>query len=150
MKILFVCTANIVRSFMAERILLGRLEKDKKTHIQVSSAGIIDMEGAPPDSISRDILHEHKFNGDGHISTPLTDEMVTDANMIIVMENIHREILYNKYPESKGKIYLLKSFSRDYGEEYGDIKDPYKLSIFHYRLCFAEIYMAIDGVLKCI
>ena len=150
MKILFVCTANIVRSFMAERILVGRLEKDKKTHIQVSSAGIIDMEGAPPDSISRDILHEHKFNGDDHISTLLTDEMVTDANMIIVMENIHREILYNKYPESKGKIYLLKSFSRDYSEEYGDIKDPYKLSIFHYRLCFAEIYMAIDGVLKCI
>ena len=49
MKILFVCTANIVRSFMAERILMERLKKENKTDIEVSSGAIIDMDGAPPD-----------------------------------------------------------------------------------------------------
>lgn len=147
MKILFVCTANIVRSFMAEVIAKAKL---KNNSIDVSSAGIIDMNESPADSIARDILREHGLDYGEHSSRLLTDEMVSEADMIIVMENTHRKIIINEHPESENKIHLLKSFSQDYDEKYGDIKDPYKLSLFQYRLCFSEIYMAIDGLVKCI
>jgi len=150
MKILFVCTANIVRSFMAERILIERLKKDKKPGSDVSSASIIDMHGMPVDPTAVELLDEHGFDGAGHHSKPLTEDMVSQADMIIVMEGIHKKIILDQYPEAKDKIHLLKSFSPDYNEEYADIKDPYKLSIFQYRLCFSEIYMAIDGLMKCI
>ena len=150
MNILFVCTANIVRSFMAERILIEKLKMDKKNGIEVSSAAIIDMHGMPADPTVVEILDEHGFDGSGHNSKLLTEDMVSQADMIIVMEGIHKKIFLGQYPEAEGKIHLLKSFSPDYNEEYADIKDPYKLSIFQYRLCFSEIYMAIDGLMKCI
>ena len=150
MRILFVCTANIVRSFMAERILIEKLKEDKKTDIDVSSAAVIDMHGIPADLTAVEILDEHGLDGAGHHSRLLTEDMVSQADMIIVMEGIHKKIIVGQYPEAEGQIHLLKSFSPDYNEEYADIKDPYKLSIFQYRLCFSEIYMAIDGLMKCI
>ena len=150
MNILFVCTANIVRSFMAERILVEKLKEDKKTGIDVSSAAVIDMHAMPADPTAVEILHEHGFDGAAHHSKPLTEDMVSQTDMIIVMEGIHKKMILDQYPEVEAKIHLLKSFSPDYNEEYADIKDPYKLSIFQYRLCFSEIYMAIDGLMKCI
>ena len=150
MKILFVCTANIVRSFMAERILIERLKEDKKIGIDVSSAAVIDMDGIPADPTAVEILHERGLDGAGHHSKLLTEDMVSQADMIIVMEGIHKKIILGQYPEAEGKIHLLKSFSLDYNEEYADIKDPYKLSIFQYRLCFSEIYIAMAGLMKCI
>jgi protein-tyrosine-phosphatase len=149
MKILFVCTANIVRSFMAEKILIERLKQERKAGIEVSSAALIDMHGIPADATAVEILHEQGLDGAGHHSSLLTEDMVSQADMIIVMEGIHKKIILSQYPKTEGKIHLLKSFSPDYSEEYADIKDPYKLSIFQYRLSFSEIYLAIDGLMKC-
>jgi protein-tyrosine-phosphatase len=150
MKILFVCMANIVRSFMAERILKEKLETINGKDVIVSSAGLIDMEGMDGDPIAAATLGDHGIDGTNHHSRLLTEEMVVDSDMIIVMEDIHRKMIVDQYPDAVGKISLLKSFSRDHNEAYGDIRDPYKLSMYHYRLCFSEIYLSIDGLIKCI
>ena len=86
MNILFVCTANIVRSFMAERILIEKLKKDKKNGIEVSSAAIIDMHGMPADPTVVEILDEHGFDGSGHNSKLLTEDMVSQADMIEIWD----------------------------------------------------------------
>ncbi|MCX5836897.1 MAG: hypothetical protein NTX62_08020, partial [Deltaproteobacteria bacterium] len=118
--------------------------------VDVSSAGLIDMDGMPADPISAGILNDRGFEGANHQAQLLTEDMASRADMIIVMEDIHRKMMIEQYPQEEKKIFLLKSFSRDYNEAYGDIKDPYKLSMYHYRLCFSEIYLSIDGLLKCI
>ncbi len=142
--------ANIVRSFMAERILKGKLETINRKDVSVSSAGLIDMDGMPADPIAAAVLADHGIDGTNHHSRLLTEEMVSDSDMIIVTEEIHIKMIADQYPDAAGKISLLKSFSRDYSEAFGDIRDPYKLSMYHYRLCFSEIYLSIDGLLKCI
>ena len=148
MKILFVCTGNICRSFMAERILKKKLAENNCTNIEVSSAGVYNIEGVSGDPRAVKILTEKGFDGYGHKSKLLTDEMVADADKIIVMENAHKKMIIDKYPEAEGKIFLLKSFSEDDQESYKDIKDPYGLSDYFYRLCFAEIYMTLEGLVK--
>jgi protein-tyrosine-phosphatase len=150
MTVLFICTANIVRSYMAERILRGRLARLKKNDFHVSSAGMIDMHGADADPAAEKILAEHGYDSLSHVSRPITEEMMSEADWIVVMENAHRQQLILNYPQYEKKIHLLKSFSRDYDGVNRDIRDPYKQSVYNYRQCFSEIYLAIDGMMKCI
>jgi len=151
MKLLFVCSANIVRSFMAERILKGKLEQIKRNDVEVTSAGLVDMKSIPADPIAVGMLEEHGFDASNHQARLLSEEMLSDADTIIVMEILHRHMIIEQYPQESKKIYLLKSFLPDYNERLsGDIQDPYKRSLYHYRLCFSEIFLAIDGLVKCI
>jgi protein-tyrosine-phosphatase len=73
--------------------------------------------------------------------------MVLNADLIVVMEKSHKRQLSEKYPEAELKIRLLKSFIKGYQEFDSDIRDPYKLTIYHYRLCFAEIATAVGAML---
>ena len=150
MTILFICTANIVRSFFAERILKGRLAKLKRYDINVGSAGIMGMKGAGGDPAAIKILSEHGYDSMLHVSRSISEEMLGKADWIVVMENAHRQHLIDNYPQYEENIRLLKTFARDYNGVNQNIHDPYGQSTYHYRLCFSEIYMAIDGLLKCI
>ncbi|MBC8199991.1 MAG: hypothetical protein H8E80_08115 [Desulfobacteraceae bacterium] len=133
---------------MAERIFRKKSEENGRGDIEVSSASFINMEGAPADSKAVDILEGKGFDGYGHRSRLLTEDMVAGADKIIVMESIQKEMIIDKYPDAEDKIYLLKSFSGDVDRPNDNIKDPYGLSSYHYRLCFAEIYMAIERLCK--
>ena len=62
MKVLFVCTANIVRSFMAERIFIEKLKKDKKTGIGVSSATDWQQESASSSPSLLVLLHSRHIS----------------------------------------------------------------------------------------
>jgi protein-tyrosine phosphatase len=150
MHVLFVCTANINRSFMAEAICKGRLKKHGKHDMTVSSAAMVDMKGAPADPIAAKILLESGFDGTEHHSTLLTDESVSGADIIVVMEEKQRQLIVERYPEAEAKIHLLKSYTKGYQETDTDIRDPYRMSVYHYRLCFSEIYMAVEGMLEVI
>ena len=134
---------------MAERILKGQLKKQEKNHI-VSSAALMDMKGAPADPVAAGLLASNGYDGSGHHSTLLTESRVDWANLIIVMEGSQRALILDQYPKADGKVHLLKSYSQDNSGSDGDIRDPYGMSIYHYRLCFSEIYLAIQGLMKCI
>jgi len=147
MNVLFVCAANIVRSFIAEAVLNDRLKQRRKKDVAVSSAALIDMKGKPADPFAIKILAENGIEPSSHLSTLLTDDMVGNADLIVVMEKRHQEELRQRYPEAEGKIRLLKSFLKGYQAFDTDIKDPYHLTIYHYRLCFAEIATAVDAMM---
>lgn len=148
MKVIFVCRANICRSFIAERVFRRKLKENNRNDIEVSSAALYDMGRASADPRSVELLNKKGFDGYGHKSRPLTEDMIAEANKVIAMEGAHQEVIIDKYPDAEGKVYLLKSFSENYNGLDEDIKDPSGRSDYHYRLCFAEIYMAVEGLTK--
>jgi protein-tyrosine phosphatase len=151
-NILFVCNANIVRSFMAERILASRLKRAGSHEAKVSSAGLLDMHGASADTIARQVLRENGIENEGHRSQILNEAMIGEANLIVTMEARQLQIIGSQYPSAMDKLRTLKSYlpESNCGSIPGDIKDPYRQSIFSYRLCFAEISLAMEELIKCI
>ena len=147
MHILFICTANIIRSFMAETIFREKLRRNGRKDISVSSAALIDMKGAAADPIAARIVLENGLDGTAHRSRLLTGEALSGADLIVVMEKRHRDLIVRDYPEGEPKIRLLKSYLKGYNETDGDIRDPRGLSVYHYRLCFSEIYLAVEAML---
>lgn len=139
---------------MAERIFRKKLEENGRGDVEVSSASLVDMEGSPADPVVVDMLKKNGFDGNGHKSRLLTQDIIAEADMILAMERRQREMIIGKYPDVEGKVFVLKPFSGGCTKlssgDVDDIKDPHNLSSYHYRLCFAEIYLAIEGVLKCI
>lgn len=148
--ILFVCTADICRSFLVERILKKVLEVEKIHSIEVSSEGLTDMEGASADVGAARLPHDRGMDGTKHRSRLLTKTPVRRADVILVTEGIHRDEIAKRYPEAGKKVRLLGTFSG--GGKNGDakIKDCHGLTDYHYRTCFAEIYLALDGLIQCI
>ena len=78
--------------------------------------------------------------------------MIGEADLIVTMEKKQLQLIGDQYPEAIPKLRVLKSYlpERDSGEIAEDIQDPYRRSIFHYRLCFAEISLAMGEMIKCI
>jgi len=151
-NILFVCDANIVRSFIAERVLKSLLNSRGVRGVGVSSAGLLDMKGASADRIARQILQEYGIDDEGHLARVVNGEMIREADLIVTMEKKQLQLIGDQYPEAILKLRVLKSYlrQRDSVEPAEDIQDPYRRSIFQYRLCFAEISLAMGEMIKCI
>jgi protein-tyrosine phosphatase len=149
-KILFVCSGNLCRSFMAERIFRKQLKKRDLHHVQADSAGLLDLGGAGADAYAVAILREKGIDGSRHRSRVLTAELVAEADSVPVMEEAQLVEVLRRHPDGEGKVRLLKSYSPQ-GDGAGlDIRDPHGLSPYHYRTCFAEIYFSLEGLLRCI
>jgi protein-tyrosine phosphatase len=151
-RILFVCRANIVRSFMAERVLKSLLQSRGIHGVEVSSAGLLDMQGAPADMTARQILQENGIDDEGHHSRIVNEILIEEADLIITMEKEQLQKIGHQYPQALDKLRVLKSYlpGSDYGETAEDFRDPYRRPIFYYRLCFAEISLAMGEMIKCI
>ena len=140
-KFLFVCTANICRSPMAEQFFLQQLKnRGLENQHQVSSAGTWTKAGAPADTVVTRILkNEFKLSLLDHRSREITQKIIADKDLILVMEKSHREALQVEFPEKYDRIFLL---SEMVGQEY-EISDPYRRSEKQYMLVVEQINQII-------
>jgi len=76
MKILFVCTANISRSFLAEQLFNHEIARLNLDHVSCTSAGISALPGYPPDPRMVDFLHEQGKTIKEHRSKPVTKNLI--------------------------------------------------------------------------
>ncbi len=89
LHVLVVCTGNTCRSPMAEWILRKNLPPDLKSHVAVKSAGTMEISGNAMAPLAISALKKIGIIPEVHQSTPLSEELLEWADLILCMENIH-------------------------------------------------------------
>ena len=83
-SILVVCTGNICRSPIGERLLRKRLPG-----VKVKSAGVHGLVKHPADATAADVAANHGVSLEGHAGRKLTAEMARNYDLILAMESEH-------------------------------------------------------------
>ena len=108
-SLIFVCTANICRSPIAERLMRAKIPGygSDESEWRVESAGTWALEGEPAARIAQKVLSAQGIDLSDHRSRPVTRELLDQFNLILVMENGHKEALQIEFPEISRRVFLL-------------------------------------------
>ncbi|MFV3009623.1 protein tyrosine phosphatase [Enterobacter kobei] len=128
-SILVVCTGNICRSPMGERLLRQQLPGR-----QVTSAGIFGLEGCPADAAAQAAAWRHGISLEGHVARKVTRSLLQKSDLILVMEPKHLRFIATMAPENRGKSLLFGQWL-----ETKDIPDPYHKSREAFEYVFNQL-----------
>lgn len=136
-RILVVCVGNICRSPTAEVMLRDRLRgKD----MLVESAGLAALVGQPIDPMAESVLERNGLTAKDHVARQLSQAMLSDADMILAMDNRHVSAIQALAPQARGKTFLLGRWQSD-----RPIPDPYGRDVTTFERTFGMIADAVDA-----
>lgn len=140
-SILFICTANQIRSPFAQEYF-KRIVNQFETAGEwtVDSAGTWAFEGAPATPLAQLIARENDISLADHRSKIVSKFLLKQFNLILVMEHRHKEALCAEFPELCNRVYLLAEMHGSPRE----IPDPIAGGLESYRMTAQEIKDAID------
>ena len=147
MNILFVCSANVSRSFLAENLLKRELEKENIKNISVASAGLNTFDLNEPDQNMVAHLSKIGIPKVDHRPKQISKQDADWANIILVMETDHAKKIMDLWPEAKPKLQVFGRFVSA-GPSIDDIIDPFGRSPYHYRLAQSQISLAIKNLVN--
>jgi protein-tyrosine phosphatase len=119
--VLFICTANIIRSPIASALFDRKLEQRNLNHAWRSeSAGTWAREGYPAARESQELLKAMGIDLSRHRSRMVNETILKGADLVLVMEKGHREALWFEFPAFRGRVFLLSEMC---GVE-TEVRDP--------------------------
>ncbi|MFP5313076.1 MAG: low molecular weight phosphatase family protein [Actinomycetes bacterium] len=111
-RILTVCTGNICRSPVAERLLQAGLEQVVPGGFQVSSAGTRALVGEPMQPISADIVRTFGGNSDGFAARQLTPRILRGVDLVLTMTAGHRGEVLQLDASLLKRTFTIREFAR--------------------------------------
>ncbi|TWX54169.1 low molecular weight protein-tyrosine-phosphatase [Colwellia hornerae] len=136
-NILVVCAGNICRSPTGEYLLKDKLKEKLggESHIKISSAGLTALVGNSAEATATSIALSNNIDMSGHKGRQLSSALIAENDLILVMEERHLSDLLGKYPQARGKTFLLGKWIDN-----TEIPDPYRQS----QEAFEHVYQLVD------
>jgi protein-tyrosine phosphatase len=140
-SVLFVCTANVCRSPLAEVLLRDWLRRQAVPgQWTVGSAGTWAEAGMPASSYSQVMAEERGLTLAPHAARTVDGPLLAAADVILCMSRSHREALQIEFPEHAARIHLWTALA---GPPY-DIADPYGGPRAGYAAMAAEMEALVE------
>lgn len=142
LHVTFVCTGNICRSSMAEKMFAQQLRRRGLGNaVRVTSAGTGNWHvGSCADERATRVLRNHGYPTD-HCAAQVDTEHL-DADLVVALGRNHVRLLRQLGVE-KDRIRMLRSFDPRSGNQALDVADPY----YGDHDDFEEVLAVIDAAL---
>lgn len=136
-SILVVCTANVCRSPAGQALLALRLAEHA---VRVESAGTHALDGNSIDSRMARLLELRGANAmTSHRSRPIMPTMLTRYDLVLCMEEQHRQRVLELYPAGRGKVRLLGHWSiQEISDPIGQPEPVYIAALDQIDICAAQ------------
>lgn len=108
-RLLFVCTANISRSPYAERRARQVLDD---VDVTIASAGVPGFVGRPMDPEMVALLEERGGDAGEHASRPLTPDILSEADLVVVFEFAQHMRIFEADAEAGRRVLSLGQLAR--------------------------------------
>ena len=136
-KVLFVCTANVCRSPMAEAIF-DSLASEASIPWNAHSAGVAALVGETIAPRAKAVLEELGVSSEGHRARQVDEAMLEEADLVLAMTPQHAATLGRISTSSSAKVHTLVGYAQGVPASEG-ILDPYGQSVATHRSVVRQI-----------
>jgi protein-tyrosine phosphatase len=145
LHVTFICSGNICRSPMAEKMFADQLRRrGLGDAVRVSSAGTGNWHiGKDADVRAARVLRAHGYSTD-HCAAQVDDDHLA-ADLVVALGRNHVRLL-RQLGVDAGRIRMLRSFDPRSGAHASDVDDPYYGDHDDFEDVFAVIEAALPGL----
>lgn len=145
LHITFICTGNICRSVMAEKMFAHQIsERGLHDAVRVTSAGTAGWHvGKRADERANRVLRGHGYPTE-HCAAQIGSDHL-DADLVVALARNHVWLLHELGVDPK-RIRMLRSFDPRSGAYALDVDDPYYGDNADFETVFATIEAALPGL----
>lgn len=134
-----ICTANICRSPMGQAILQTKADA-AGLNINVNSCGVQALTGKRPDKHALGALERAGYSiGDEKHAEQLLMPQANAAQLMLVMENRHKQWIMQNFPAYSGKVWLMGHWNGQ-----AEVDDPIGKGPSDFDACLKVLEQDID------